>query len=151
MALQVHELDGYPAYLPDDVRRFLASPGALSAWVAEEDGAVLGHVALHSRSSEAALALACESLGQSPERLGVVARLLVAPSARKRGIGGMLLDTATQAALRRGLHPILDVVTKHIEAINLYEHSGWTRLGQVTARFSDGHELDEIVFAYHPR
>jgi hypothetical protein len=61
----------------------------------------------------------------------------------------MLLDTATQAALARGLHPILDVVTQHIAAISLYEHSGWTRLGQVTAKFSEGHELDEIVFAHH--
>ncbi len=150
MVMEVHQLDGYPVYLPGDLRRFVASPGALSAWVAEEKGVILGHVALHSRTSDAALALACESLGQPLERLGVIARLLVAPSARKRGIGGKLLDIATQSALERGLSPILDVVTNHSRAISLYEHFGWVRLGQVTAKFSDGHELDEIVMAHGP-
>jgi GNAT superfamily N-acetyltransferase len=96
--MQVHELDGYPAYLPGDLRRFVASSSALSAWVAEEGGVILGHVAMHSRSSVAALTLACETLGEPIERLGVVARLLVAPTARRRGIGRMLLDAARHAA-----------------------------------------------------
>lgn len=50
IAMQVHESDGYPVYLPGDLGRFVASPVALSAWV-EEDSVVLGHVALHYRSS----------------------------------------------------------------------------------------------------
>lgn len=61
----------------------------------------------------------------------------------------MLLDTAQRDALARGLYPIRDVVTTHAKAISLYEHSSWTRLGQVIAKFSDGHELDEIVFTHH--
>jgi GNAT superfamily N-acetyltransferase len=146
IAEQVHRLDGYPKYLPTDLEQFLASPDALSAWVVEERGEVVGHVALHRRSSDAVLALASEVLHQPTHRLGVVARLLVAPAARRRGIGRLLLETAAGESQRRGLWPILDVVTEHLDAIRLYEQVGWIRAGQVTARFGDGNDLEEIVF-----
>lgn len=146
IAEMVHRIDGYPKYLPTDLQQFLASPDALSAWVAEENGDVVGHVALHQRSSDAVLALAAKALRQPADRLGVVARLLVAPEVRRKGIGRVLLATAAEEALRRGLWPILDVVTEHREAIRLYEKEGWIRAGQVTAKFGDGIELEEIVF-----
>jgi GNAT superfamily N-acetyltransferase len=146
IAEQVRLLDGYPRYLPTDLGRFIASPEAFAAWVAEEQSGIVGHVALHRSTSDAVLALAGETLNQPRDRLGVIARLLVAPEARRRGVGRLLLETATQECLRRGLWPILDVVTQHSEAIMLYEQAGWIRAGQVAATFSDGNELEEIVF-----
>ena len=121
VAERVHLLDGYPVYLPGSLRQFIVSTDALEAWVAEEDGEILGHVALHQRSSNAVVALAAEMLNQPPDRLGVIARLLVAPNARRKGIGRFLLETATRECLRRDLCPILDVVTEHVDAIKLYE------------------------------
>ncbi|MGA2530366.1 MAG: hypothetical protein ABSG36_14570 [Acidimicrobiales bacterium] len=38
LAREVHESDGYPMYLPDDLAMFITAPGAFCAWVAEEDG-----------------------------------------------------------------------------------------------------------------
>jgi GNAT superfamily N-acetyltransferase len=146
IAEQVHCRDGYPVYLPDSLRQFLASPDALAAWVAEEDGEIVGHVALHERSSEAVLALAGETLNLAPDGLAVIARLLVAPEERGRGIGRLLLDTAAGEAQRRGLWPILDVVTTHTDAVRLYEKAGWRRAGHVTVTFGNGNELEEIVF-----
>lgn len=146
IAEQVHLLDGYPVYLPTSLQRFIASPDAFGAWVAEEDGEVLGHVALHRRSSDAVLALAAEALNQPSDRVGVIARLLVAPMARRKGIGRLLLKAATGDCLRRGLYPILDVVTEHVAAIRLYEHEGWIRLGQVTTKLRSGYEIEELVF-----
>jgi GNAT superfamily N-acetyltransferase len=146
IAEQVHVRDGYPKYLPDDLGRFVASSSALAAWVAEVDGEVRGQVALHPRTSDAVLTLASTTVNWPIDRLGVVARLLVAPEARRQGIGTALLETATAESLRRGLFPILDVVTEHVDAVRLYERAGWTRAGEVRAVFADGTELDEIVF-----
>jgi len=52
LARLVHETDRYPAYLPGDLESFLVSPRPDSAWVAVHDGELVGHVALHRRSSE---------------------------------------------------------------------------------------------------
>ena len=51
LAELVHELDGYPRYLPGDLRSFLASEDALASWVAVEGSELVGHVALHRRTS----------------------------------------------------------------------------------------------------
>jgi len=142
----VHDVDGYPLYLPGDLRTFLASADATHAWVAEMDGEVVGHVALHHRSSCAVMALASEAAGRPPERLGVIARLLVAPPARGKGIGRCLLRTATDAARGQGLYPVLDVAVHHAAAIKLYEASGWERAGRVTVTFGHGGALDEYVY-----
>jgi GNAT superfamily N-acetyltransferase len=137
LARVVQELDGYPPYFPPDVRGFLGAfltpPGdVLQAWVAEDFGQIVGHVALHRRSTDPVLALASETLGQPTEKLGVVARLFVSPTARHRGVG---------------LFPILDVVTQFHDAIRLYERRGWIRAGQVTVRFEEeGFSLDEVVY-----
>jgi len=147
IARSVHELDGYPAYLPTDLQRFLVSPDAYTAWVAEQAGTIIGHVALHRRSTVPVLALAGEALQQPVERLAVVARLFVDPSARRSGAGRTLLDVARRDAVARGLWPVLDVATDLHAAIGMYEGCGWTRLGAVTFRFGEDQSLDEYVYA----
>jgi GNAT superfamily N-acetyltransferase len=148
LARGVHAVDGYPPYLPDgDLYGFLVSPDALGAWVAEEGDEIIGHVALHARSSDPVMALASDALTVAPEHLGVVARLLVDPEARGQGIGRSLLASATRHALDRGLWPILDVVSRFQMAISLYESSGWVRIGQVMFRLPDGTDVEEVVYA----
>lgn len=112
VAQAVHLLDGYPVYL-GDVRSFLVSDDALSAWAAEEDGQVVGHVALHRRSFGAVMATVSAALALPAEHLGVVARLFVAPGQRGKGLGRALLATASQAARAEGLWPVLDVATRY--------------------------------------
>ncbi len=146
----VHRVDGYPKYLPGSLREFLAPDGALAAWVAVVGSAVVGHVALHSRTSPEAGELATQVTGQTAERLGFIARLLVSPQSRRRGIGRALLDVAAAEAVGHGLLPVLDVVTEHHAAIALYERCDWIRIGRVTARFRDGGELEEFVYVAPP-
>jgi GNAT superfamily N-acetyltransferase len=146
LARVVHEIDRYPMFLPDDLRRFIEAPDALAAWVAEEDGEIAGHVALRSRSSPTVVAMASGALKLPPDRLGVVARLLVSPLHRRRGIGRSLLEVASRDAHARGLWPILDVVTHQDKAISLYDKCGWVRAGQVTSRYGDDVVLDEFVY-----
>jgi GNAT superfamily N-acetyltransferase len=147
----VRSADGYPAHVTGSLRDFLVSPDAICAWVAVRGEAIVGHVALHRRSSDAVVAFASGRLGRPASGLGVVARLLVAPDSRRQGLGRLLLSTAEQEALARGLHPVLDVVITHRMAIQLYETCGWIRAGAVTSRLRDGTELEEIVyFGPHP-
>ena len=142
----VYETDGYPIYLPTDLRHFLVHPGAHGAWVVQEHGNLLGHVALHHRSWEGVMELACRSTGLADEDLAVVARLLVSPAARRRGIGRALLETAANRALDLGLCPILDVAVRYEAANLLYHAEGWRSLGTVGFPMPDGTTVDEYVY-----
>jgi GNAT superfamily N-acetyltransferase len=142
----VHAADRYPRYLPDDIASFLAPSDPYGCWVAEQDGEVLGHVALVPRGLPATLEVAAGALGRPADQLAVVARLLVSPRARGRGAGRMLLAAATAEAAARGLRPVLDVDTDLAPAIALYESMGWTCAGAVTVRWGDGRTLTEYVY-----
>jgi GNAT superfamily N-acetyltransferase len=144
----VHASDGYPAFIPDDdeLLRFIASPDAVVAWVSERGSEIVGHVALHRRTTRSAMALAVSRLGVDHDALGVVARLLVAPGARRCGIGLSLLNTAAAEARRRDLVPILDVLPRYNSTVVLYEAAGWTRLGTVDFTFPGGTTIEEYVY-----
>lgn len=66
----------------------------------------------------------------------VVSRLFVAPQARGHGIGALLIGRAAEEARRRGLHPVLDVVTSDTAAAALYERLGWKLMATVEQRWS---------------
>lgn len=150
LAWAVHERDGYPHYLPGDLRDFLVLPDAYGAWVAERDGRIVGHVALRRRTAPAPLELASAATGQPASQLGVISRLLVAPAARRDGVGRRLLEHGWQQAVRRGLWPVLDVAADLTGAIRLYESCGWVRAGAITVTFRDGNSLDELVYLGPP-
>ncbi len=150
MARVVHRRDGYPVNLPSDLRAFMASPDAIGAWIAERHGALVGHVALHQRTAPEVMAVAGEYVKRPSSGLGVVARLLVSPHARREGIGRLLLGKASDECVTRGLWPILDVVTSHRAAVKLYEFSGWVCAGEVTSHFDDGTTLHEFVYVLPP-
>ena len=59
-----------------------------------------------------------------------VAKMLVMRRARNRGIGGMLMSAAEQAARASG-RTLLVLDTGSDEAKRLYERMGWTRVGEI--------------------
>ena len=150
LARAVRERDGYPHYLPGDLTEFVAVPDAYGAWVAEQDGRIAGHIALLPHTASGPMALASAATGQPASRLGVVSRLLVAPAARRDGVGRRLLEQSWQQAVSRGLWPVLDVAADLTGAIRLYESCGWVRAGAVTVTFRDGNSLDEYVYLGPP-
>jgi GNAT superfamily N-acetyltransferase len=146
MARWTHELDGYPKYLPDDPGAFIASSDAFAAWVAEVDGQVAGHVALHDRTTGVVMELASKETGLDSSDLVVLARLIVSPGRRGLGLGRLLLEKATGESVRLGRRAVLDVVDSHTAAIRLYERNGWTCLGDVEWALPDGRGFHEYVY-----
>lgn len=148
LATEIHRLDGYPSFLGDGgLAAFVAPDDALGAWVALDGADLVGNVMLRPRSAPPSIELAVDALGLAPERLGFVARLMVAPRARRRGVARQLLDVAVGDARRLGRVPVLDVVTSDTAAVALYGASGWERLGDATVTLRDGRDLDLLVFA----
>ncbi|MGW5369103.1 GNAT family N-acetyltransferase [Streptomyces sp. NPDC004009] len=134
---EVHRRDGYPVNWPDQPDEWLSQTAMLGAWVAELGGCVVGHVSL-SRSGDGDLApgLWSDRNGTSMDLTAVVSRLFVAPQARGHGIGALLIGRAAEEARRRGLHPVLDVVTSDTAAAALYERLGWKLMATVEQRWS---------------
>ncbi len=140
LLVQVHNADGYPRYVPEGLQQFLAPPYETAAWVAEIGGAVVGHVGLHQAAVDPTLEAAQRATDLPPEGLAVVARLLVSPAVRRRGVGRALLAHATDHARAAGQRAVLDVTQDAPAAIALYEAAGWLRLEQLTLNL-DGKPL----------
>ncbi len=121
---------GYPVRwpLPIPVRDFLVRPGEERAWVAERDGAVVGHAAVY-RLSEQLRDPFVAALGT--DELAEVAVLFVAHDVVGTGVGGRLLDTAVDWIVASGRRPVLDVVPTHARALDVYRHRGWQVVGEV--------------------
>jgi putative acetyltransferase len=82
-------------------------------WVAEHDGAVVGSVGLKP--------------GPRPGAAELV-KLYVAPSARRRGLGGRLVATAEAEARANGAESLLLFTdTRFTDAHRLYERQGFVR------------------------
>jgi GNAT superfamily N-acetyltransferase len=149
LTARVRAADDYPTYLPDDdYRRFLKRPAQLAAWVAELDGRICGHVALNPGASPAVMR-ALHDAGIVGD-VGVVARLLVDPDARRRGVARDLLQTARAEAVAQQRAPVLDVVESAQAAIALYRSAVWVEVGPTSLLLPDGRELRELVLAADP-
>ena len=75
---------------------------------------------------------------QYPEPSLVVHRLCVSPAHQGRGIGTALMDFVEVHASRRGCSSIrLDVFSGNPNAMALYEHRGYRRVGQVLFPWRD--------------
>lgn len=103
----------------------------------------------HHIGNRSALLLVCAGcdglLGDSLlllRRGSRVARLysiVIAPSARGRGIGQLLLDANEQAGRKRGFRLLrLEVRVNNAAAIALYEGSGYVEFGHRASYYADG-------------
>ena len=101
--------------------------GARKLLVAEEGGAILGTVQLVEPSSE-----------NQPHRADI-AKMLVSPAARRRGVGALLLVAAERLARESG-KTLLVLDTATAEADRLYLRHGWQLTGEIPeyALFPDG-------------
>lgn len=131
---EVHRSDGYPTRWPEDPARWLDPPRLLGAWVADQDGLVVGHIVLVAGVDDAELIAASGSPGVE---LVMVSRLFVKPTARGQQLGQGLLRTATDFGVSHGLGLVLEVVKEpRSAAMALYERMGWRRIGERPAAWT---------------
>ncbi|MEV0901379.1 GNAT family N-acetyltransferase [Actinoplanes sp. NPDC049802] len=144
---RVHARDGYPLYLPpDDEAGFLRPDHQRAAWVAEQGGRIVGHVALHCPRENPTLSAAAAATGLPVDRLALVARLFTAPEVRRQGLGRALLRHATARAPELGRRAVLDVGQRLPTAVALYESEGWSRAGELRISLNESTVLDLWVY-----
>jgi GNAT superfamily N-acetyltransferase len=112
--LRAYDIEPDPDNLDADVVRFGSAPDDVWPYelVAEVDGAVAGCVAL------------------TDKRPGVayLSKLFVDPGRRRAGVGRALLTAAVDEARRRSIPRVeLQTRTIFLEAVRLYEATGWRR------------------------
>jgi GNAT superfamily N-acetyltransferase len=142
----VHRADGYPTYWPDDPARWLSPRAMLGAWVAEDEGRIVGHIVLTAGAAEASGSVWAMTTGLSAEQFAAITRFFVSPDRRSAGVGGALLDAACAEAAAQELRPALDVVETNRDAIHFYERRGWRRVhSEPWAAAADGTLLHYYV------
>jgi GNAT superfamily N-acetyltransferase len=124
----VHRADRYPTYWPDDPASWLSPSAMLGAWVAEDDGRIVGHIVLTAGTAEASASVWASATGLPREQFAAITRFFVSPDTRSAGVGGALLDAACAEAAAHDLRPALDVVETNRDAIHFYERRGWQRV-----------------------
>lgn len=143
---ETHELDGYPRFWRADAAAFLVADHETAAWVAEVDGTVVGHVALHDAARDPTLGAGLRRTGLAADRLTVLARLLVSSKQRRTGVGRQLVAAAIAHAHAQRQRPLLDVIREDLGPIRLYEAMGWERLEPLTLALDNGHSLEMWVY-----
>ncbi len=143
---RVHVADGYPLHLPDDLPGFLTPDYERAAWVADDGGEVVGHVALHDASVDPTLEAGQRATGLPADHLAVVPRLFVEPRMRRAGVGRALLPRATAHARASAQRALLDVGQTLPGAIALYESQGWVRAEALQLRLTQDVVLDLWVY-----
>ena len=144
---RVYEVDRYPVIWPAETVRWLLGRDSLAAWVAEDDGRLLGHLSLHATDASRVRPQWCQALGVGAEALAVVSRFFVSPDARGRGIGGELIARAEEHAEGHSVRLVLDVAEHNRDAIAFYERRGWTRVGTAELALSaEPRRLSVVLF-----
>jgi ribosomal protein S18 acetylase RimI-like enzyme len=109
MLRAVHERDAYPMNWPADPRSWLLE----TAWIAEWDGAVAGHVAVQD---------------------GEIQRLFVSVDARRRSLG----DQLVRHVLNQFRGELRLVVVEGDAAVRFYEATGWRHAGTQPSEWDPG-------------
>lgn len=131
--------------LPFPVEDFVVRDREICSWVAEDDGGILGHVALLTGLGADHAATFAGVVDVPPEKQGVVSVLFVSLRARRRGVGRHLLGHAVQRCRELGLTPVLDVVPAHRAAMDLYRAEGWQVVAEERASWLPDEAPDLIL------
>ncbi|MFI6344978.1 GNAT family N-acetyltransferase [Streptomyces sp. NPDC050560] len=148
--VEVHETDGYPVEGIEDPQGWLWSDDVLRAWVADGEGEVVGHVAIMRPRGEDAVRMWTKQSGDDEAHVAVLARLFVVRAARKHKTGERLMEAAMRFAQERDLRLVLDVMTKDVAAMRLYERLGWQKIGEATHHFGDGQSIPAVCYVSPP-
>lgn len=117
--------------LPFPAEEFIARAGEERSWVAEEAGALAGHIAVTRVFDDDLGRVWATATGREPLALACISAFFVDESRRGLGIGGGLLDRAVAQIREQHRLPVLDVVQRHGSALAIYRGRGWRVVGEV--------------------
>lgn len=140
--------DRYPLLWPSDPRDWLMLRRLMGAWVAEDAGRVIGHVAVTKAEGSTGAEIWSGACNVPPASIASVSALFVWPGARGRGLGAALLARARQEARSSGRRVALEVLEHNRAALALYERAGWTRVGSEPAVWAE-HEGRNLMIHYY--
>lgn len=145
--VEVHATDRYPVEGVDDPRVWLQLDSPLGQWTALLDEAPVGHVAMLQAvlAEDGAAAQLAVQDGTPIEQVAVLARLFVAPSARKRSVATRLMETVERAARSADLRLVLDVMTKDRTALEIYRKRGWQPIGSFEHQYGDNQRTQAVA------
>ncbi|KAL7621233.1 hypothetical protein AAE478_008550 [Parahypoxylon ruwenzoriense] len=141
----VYKDNGYPVEGVGNPTLFFAGNDA--AWVAEVDGAIIGHIALAECSAEnVAVSLWWK---QHPEdiNVAVLGRLFVHPDHRRGGTASRLIHAAVEEAEGGGQRLVMFALVKDHDAIRLYRRLGWQHFGSTVFKWGEDNEMAAECFA----
>ncbi|NNG37628.1 GNAT family N-acetyltransferase [Nakamurella sp. DB0629] len=141
-------LGGPDGTLVPDAEDHVYDPRFTSAWVAELDGVIVGHVAvmpMRLGKDPAAEDIWMAATGRPADDHLLVKRLFVAPGAQRRGVADRLLDTAVAAARAAGQVAVLDTAAVAVPALAMYRSRGWHEVGRAAAHWA-GDEFGIVLF-----
>jgi GNAT superfamily N-acetyltransferase len=142
----VYATSGYPV---DGVENALSALQTDDqAWVAvaeEEEGAVIGHVALN-KASESNVCAAMWWERHPDTDIAVLGRLFVQPGSRRRGAASKLVRTVEEEAHSKGQRLVMFALVKDQDAIRLYRHLGWESFGSTVYHWGQGNEMAAECF-----
>ncbi|MGY0017369.1 N-acetyltransferase family protein [Streptomyces sp. cg35] len=144
--VEVHATDGYPVEGVEDPKAWLTSDDVLAAWVAVDEGRVVGHISVMQPHGEDAVVLWQEQSGDPQEGIAVLARLFVVREARRKAAGERLMRAAMDYGQRQERRLVLDVMTKDVAAMRLYERLGWRRIGEAVHQYGDGQSINAVCY-----
>ncbi|KXT12651.1 hypothetical protein AC579_4496 [Pseudocercospora musae] len=143
---RVYERDGYPVGVDGKYLPFLQNASIEHSWVAENDGSIVGHVAIGKASDkDVAVALWRQQFPEA-EVIAVMERLFVDPKARGNGVAAKLIETAVNWSKETSVRLVLFVLLKDKNATALYERLGWTQFGTTTFCYGDGEQMKALCF-----
>lgn len=155
--ISVSSAVGYPVEgiaTSAEAEAFINPAAIICAWVATLDDVIVGHV-LVTKSLPGNTAAQAYTEQQKQQTTGLhrtaevvsLGRFFVSPDAYRRGIGRLLLETATAWGEDQGEKLVLDVTTQRQDAIALYEKLGWRKIGEGIYKTHKGEQFQTWLFS----
>ncbi|MEV8333352.1 GNAT family N-acetyltransferase [Streptomyces niveus] len=145
--IDVHSTDGYPVEGVEEPEAWLCSADVMAAWVGDLEGTIVGHVAVMHARDEDAVSMWMQRSGEEKSQIAVLARLFVTKGARTHAVGERLMRAAMAYGRECELRLVLDVMTKDIAAMRLYERLGWFEIGKTSHPYGRGQSIEAVCYA----
>ncbi|KAK5137528.1 hypothetical protein LTR08_008508 [Meristemomyces frigidus] len=141
----VHAHSGYPVQGMDNAKAFLTEGRVEQAWIAEDSGHIVGHIAV-STATEDDVSVALWQKQYPDVPIAILERLFVHPEKDGGGIATQLIRTAMAWSLQVGRRLVLFALVKDQAAMKLYARLGWEPFGNTNYHWGNEEHMEAVCF-----